>query len=252
MKNTLCLLALIFTFQLAAIEQIELDQITYGWLKKNDPNDSGEYLPYYLEMFAQFKEKNILQLGVGYLSKYFLDHCKKVISVEFITAGYGPGRMKDCMTLYKKYSNWIPIAYFSAYQGDTNWTFFKYFGSDNLYKANNYQVTMFMSYSSVDKAFLNEIGSFLGNLIKLNKFEFVHVDPSMYIRGDIIQILFGKVPIIVAGDANTRIQGGHDIYGYNAVVTPDDYEELRLRNRTVIWISKNEKYAELIENLKDM
>lgn len=253
MKIIFCLLSFVCAMQLSAIEQVELSKITYGWLKKNDAANSGEYLPYYREIFAELKDKNMLQLGVGYLTKYFLDHCKKVVSIEVITDGYGPDRFKEYMTLYKSCSHWVPIAYFSAYHGDTQWTFFKYFGSDVVYNANNYQIGMAKSYLSVDPMYLKEMDSFFKNLVKLNKFECVHVNPdSLYIRGDIVQTLFGKVPIIVAGDAGARIRQEYDVYGYSSIVTPEDYEEIQSPERAVIWILKDPKYADLIDRLQNM
>ena len=150
------------------------------------------------------------------------------------------------------FTHWIPVSYFTGYTGDTSWTFFKYFGTDSVYKAHNYLLSTSTSYAAVDDSYLKELSSFLDNLIKLNKFEFVHVDPSLMIRGEIIQMLFGKIPVLVAGGSESRIDGGNDIYGYNSIVTPDNYEEIAVNPRTVVWVSRDEKYAELIECLKDL
>ncbi len=254
MKFVSLFMSVVFCTRLVAVEPSEVDIIDYDWLMKNDPYESGEHLPYYKEIFDEFKDKNFLQLGMGYLTKYFIDHCKKVVSVQFVTNGCGPDPIKNSMALYKKFSNWIPISYFSGYQGDTSWTFFKYFGSENVYKANNYQTTKYESYSVVDPSYLKELNSFFSNLIKLNKFDFVHVAPNVCLRGELVQMFFGKIPIIIAGDANARINSNatSDIYGYKQVQTPDDYEEIELdvAGRTAMWILKDEQYAGLVERIK--
>jgi len=252
MKKVFLFLAIV-SIAAADLKVKEPAAISYDWLSQSPDSDAAEYIPYLKEVFDRCQVKALLQLGMGYSTKYFLENCKRVVSVDFVTQGCGPGHFKEFLSFYKNFSNWIAIAYFSSFQGDTSWAFFKYLGSEHVFKASNYQSTQFKSYSGVDKTYLNEMSSFFGNLVKLNNFEVAFIDPLLFIRGDIVQILFGKVPVIFAYDAMSRISGTfRDVYGYGAVKTPNDYEEIHLRglHGTVAWISKSGKYDSLIEALK--
>ncbi len=250
----LCLLFLcVISYAAAELKVKEPSAITYAWLAESPDSDANEYVPYFKEIFEQSKGKTMLQLGVGYSTKYFLENCKRVVSVDFITQGCGPGRFREFLGFYKNFSNWISIAYFSSFQGDTSWAFFKYLGSEHVFKASNYQSTQFKSYAALDMSYLKELGSFLNNLVKLNHFEVAFIDPLLFIRGDLVQLLLGKIPVILAYDASSRISGAfRDVYGYAQVTVPADYEEIHLRgiHGTVAWIQKNGKYDALIEALK--
>ena len=252
MKIIAILSCLFSSLSFNAAESVELQQITYGWLRKNDP-DQGEHLPYLREIFVDCKDKTMLQFGISCLTKYFLDNCKKVISLEFITHGFGPSAITDWLAFYKSCSNLIPIAYLTGYQGGTDWAFFKYFGSDSIYRATVYQAEHNQSYLQVDPKYLEEFEFFLDNLTKRNKFEFAFVSPlGTVTRGDLVQVLFGKVPIIMIGSASSRIEKRPDSYGYREIITPDDYVEIQLPKNTVVWVSKAPQYSDLIDRLQNM
>src|SRR6185436_1197288 len=107
------------------------DDITYDWLVKyGDETGITDHVSHFRKIFNKFKVKTCLEFGVGYSTKYFLDSCNKVISIEFVTSGYGPAVMKRYIELYRGYSNWLPIVYFSGYRGDMTWAPFKYLGTE--------------------------------------------------------------------------------------------------------------------------
>ncbi len=230
------------------------DQITYDFLVDHGRHTGyGDHIRYFKDIFEKIKVKTLLEFGIGYSTKYYLDQCTKVLSVEFISGGYGPGWMKKFIELYRGYSNWIPIAYFTDYKGDMAWAPYKYIGSDGVSKASSYQASTYMSYSTIDNFYLNELTTFVKNLTKYNKIDLALVDPGNYLRGDLVQMLFDKSPIILAHHVDfSFLRLKDDIYGYSRIVTPDNYEEIHLQEGlgTLLWIKKTPELQDLIDHFK--
>ncbi len=229
------------------------DDITYEFLVQTG-RETGQcdHIEHIQKIFENYKVKTLLEFGLGFSTKYFLDKCTKVLSVEFIIGQLKPDWIKYCLDLYKGYSNWIPIAYFSNYSGDFAWAPYKYFASVKLSEAE-------MSYASTgqvpsDGAYQTELKTFLGNLMKFNKVDLALVDPSTLLRGALVQLLFDKAPIILAHDCASSIspQEG-DIYGYRKVATPEDYERIFIPQGkgTLLWIKKTDQTAALIETMRN-
>jgi len=245
----LCLIA--FTKVFSDIDPEEIDK---DWLiHSGDCPGAGDFLPHFETIFQEMKVRTLLQFGVGYETKYFLDHATKVISLEFVNPGYGPDWIKRYLNLFRDFSNWIPIVYFSSYQGDVTWAPFRYLGSEHLYKAAAYQCSTHKHYALNDPFYRTELDTFVGNLVKYNNIDVAFIAPPIYLRGDFVEILFGKVPLIIAHGTSVRKEGIlDDVYGYSRIKTPDNYEEIYLAggNGTTIWIFKTAKYQSLIEKLK--
>lgn len=232
------------------------DQITYEWLTGDAvASHDTDHVRLFKKIFQQTKVKNILEFGVGFPTKYFLDHCNKVISVDIITHGYGPGIMKKFINIYSDYSNWIPIAFFSGYLGaDFYWAPYRHMGSEAIYKATSYQHAHQKNYAKLDDFYLLELNSFITNLLKYNKTDAAFVGHAIFLRGDFVQLLFNKVPIIVSHDTSPEFtEATNDIYGFSRVVTPSNYEEIYfpLKNGTTAWIQKKPETDNLIEALKN-
>jgi hypothetical protein len=177
-----------------------------------------------------------------------------VISVEFVTQGGGPAWIKECISLYNGYSNWQPIAYFSDYFGDTSWSKHSFFGSNEVYKAASYQCTQHKNYALINSAYMRELDGFIANLVKDNQIDVGFVDAGIYIRGDFVQLLFNRVPIIVAHDARCRAIGEKDdVYAYCRISPPENYEEFFVDAGmgTMIWIEKSDKFVALRQVLKE-
>ncbi len=237
------------------------DEITYDWLTTAADDTGGCcYVVCLKEIFNKIKVKSLLEFGVGYSTKYCLDNCKRVLSVEFITYGYGADRLKRFVPFYKDYTNWVPIAYFSDFPGDMTWAPYKYIGSDAVYRACSYHCVNLNHYKEVDDLYLKELNEFLTNLSKYNKIEVAVVHPILYLRGDLVQLLFEKVPIIVALNTCSRKEGKENSYGYVRVKAPENYEEiycpLKLNTGhvtgTTVWIAKKPEYQSLIESLRQI
>lgn len=229
------------------------DDITYEFLiETGEKTGYCDHVYVFKKIFETIEVKTMLEFGLGYSTKYFLDHCNKLISVEFVTPGWLPDWNRFCLTLYKEYSNWVPVTYFSAYKGDYSWAAYKFFGSDGFFKASNHMMTTGQSYKSIDPAYYNELSTFVANLCKYNKFDIALVDPGSLLRAEMIEILFGKISIILTHDTTTsRI--GFDPYGLSRLKVPSDYEEIYFSygKGTTVWVQKKESLAKLIEALKD-
>jgi hypothetical protein len=231
------------------------EQITYDWLvNQGEQTGYTDHIAHFQQIFNAFNVKTFLEFGLGFSTKYFLDHCDKVISVEFVTNGYGPEWMKRCLDLYEGYSRWIPIAYFSGWPGSTSWAPYKYFGSEHVYVAASYQCSFHKDYALIDRSYLEELNSVIVNLVKSYQIDCAFVDSGIYLRGDLVTLLFHNVPVIVAHDTMPRIVGYQsDVYGYSRITTPEDYEEIEIQHGmgSTIWVRKQPPFEALIQALKE-
>lgn len=254
-KVILILLVLMMNKAASAVHIKTADDITYESLVQIGSDTAyTDHVPHFREIFKKLKVRTFLEFGVGFSTKYFLDFSDKVISVEFVTHGTGPEWIKKCMELYRDISNWIPLVYFSGYQSDPNWAPYKYLGSENLYKAASYQSATHKNYALIDDFYLTELNDFMAKLVQSNRIDIAFVDAGIYIRGDMVQLLFGKVPVIVAHDTYCRAWGHKDdVYGYSRIVTPDNYEELFIPagQGTTVWVIKKDAYMDLTQSLKN-
>jgi len=194
LKTSLLAFAASWNFFVFANEEItRAEQISYEWLlEMGTKSGYTDHISHFHEIFKTFQVRAFLEFGLGYSTKYFLDSCQKVISVEFVTNGSGPGWIKECLNLYKNHSQWVPIAYFSGYHGDTQWAPYKYVGLDHVYNADAYQCAFHKDYSLINAVYLNELDSFITSLTKCYSIDCAFVDPGIFLRGDLVSLLFLK------------------------------------------------------------
>jgi hypothetical protein len=206
--------------------------------------------PFVQTIFDHLKVKTTLEFGLSEETNYFLESSTKVISIEFITNGYGPESLKAAIEKKKSYSNWIPIAFFSGFHGDVNWAPYRYYGSESVYKATSHMCATHQSFAGIDDFYLTELNSFINNLKKCYKIDVAHIGGSILLRGDLVQILFGKVPVIIGTGTHYPPQ---DLFGYNNLTVPSDYEAIVLpQYQTTIWISQKEEFKALTEDLRKL
>lgn len=232
----------------------DADDVTYDFLlEAAKEGESTDYVPHLKKIFKSMKVKTLLEFGVGYPTKYLLDSCKKVISVEVVTHGCGPQNIQRFLNFYQDFSNWVPLVYFTGFKGDTDWAPYKYLGSEHVYKAVSYQTITHKNYALIDDFYVLELNSFISNLVKCYNINIALVDPSFFLRGDLIQLMFDKIPVIVAHDTNVRTQVGYDdVYGYSRLVTPENYEEIYIPTGagTTIWVIKNDQFSKFAQEMK--
>ncbi|HSX11234.1 MAG TPA: hypothetical protein VLF94_05935 [Chlamydiales bacterium] len=261
MNRFFILTLLIPLFSFAGIDEdrnqgpLDCDEITEEWLLEEGAfAHETHHVAVFKRIFKNMKIKTLLEFGLGYPTKFFLDRCNKVISVDIITHGYGPETMRKFLSIYAEYSNWIPIAYFSGYLGcDYGWAPYKHYGSDSAYKATSYRHANHKSYAPIDDFYLTELNVFITNLLRYNKANAAFIGHAIFLRGDFVTLLFNKVPLIVAHNSDNRYLGiRDDIYGLFDVVTPDNYEEIffPVEGGTTVWIMKKEEWKGIIEDLK--
>jgi hypothetical protein len=234
------------------------DEITEEWLITVGLRTGyTEHVRHFKRLFKSIQIRTFLEFGVGFSTKYFIDNCQKVISVEFVTPGTGPEWLKYCIELYRNYPTWQPIAYFAGKNLDISWAQYMYLGAESVYQAAAYQPAHYKSYSLIDPSFLEDLTTFI-NLMNLQiggkEIDVAFVDCGIYIRGDLVQVLFDKVPIIVAHDiAPKNNRDVNDVYGYGRVIIPENYEEIHVPSGqgTAFWIKKETKYQEIICDLQD-
>ncbi len=212
--------------------------------------------PHFSKIFQNLTVRTFLAIGAHDSTRFLLDSCNKVVTVEFVTPGYGPDAIKKELSRFNEYSNWVPIVFFSDYAGDRSWAPYKYIGSEHVFKACAHQCATHQNYALINNFYLTELNSFFTTLVKCHKIDVAFIGPpGMYLRGDMVQLLFNNVPIIVAGDIGSRKTRDSqvDVYGYSRIVPPENYEELFLpRQSAVIWVVKNEKYQKVLEALKKL
>jgi hypothetical protein len=251
MKYLILLLTLLGFIE--AAPPTKADDITYDFLVQTG-TETGycDHIAHIRKILETTKVKVLLEFGLGYSTKYFLDNCAKVISVEFVQGKINPDWMKHCLDLYKGYSNWIPVAYFSNFSGDFSFAPYKYFASHKLFEAEaTFAAT---GQASGDDAHVAELKTFIGNITKFNKVDLALVDPSILERGVLVQLLFEKSPIILAHDCYSFVSAElPDTYGYRKVIPPEDYETIFISKGkgTLLWIKKTDPMAELIRVMKD-
>ena len=258
LKNFLPVLACMIFFAIGHANDYSItkaDDITYDLLVKiGDETGATDHVSFFKEIFKKLKVRTFLEFGVGYSTKYFLDLSTKVISVEMITHGSGPANLKQFLKLYEEYSNWVPIALFSGFQGDPSFAPYKHMGSEAIYKAASYQNATHKNYALIDDFYRIELNAFIKNLVRFHKIDIAFVHPAgVPLRSDVVELLFDKVPVIIAHHTNCRKQVMvNDVYGYSWLKIPDNYEEIHFSTGqgTTAWILKKEEYQELIDALR--
>lgn len=235
-----------------AAQPTKAEDITYDLLVQMGKKGYCDAVPHIQKISENYPVKTMLEFGLGYSTKYFLDSFTKVLSVEYVTNALPATWIKYCIDLYQNYSNWLPIAFFSDYSGDISWAPYRYLATSKLSDAEMKYSIQFQDIS--DHPFIKETKTFIGNISKYHKYDLALIDPPSLLRGPLVELLFDKVPIILAQDAfsffNDQIP---DIYGYRRVSTPENYECIFLPQEkgTLLWIQKNDATDALIQTMKE-
>lgn len=230
----------------SSIHAYESDFITYEWLMDKAVECSyTDHIPHFRRLFQTMKVRGFIECGCGFSTKYFLDNADKVISIEYVTPGYGDIWYQDCKILFADRDNWIP----QIYNED--------FRSNSFNNACAYQCSMHKDYGLIDSTYLTELDSHFKNWInytKLNgsEIDVAFVDPGVYIRGDLVKLLLAnKIPIVAAHDtaSDYGTKEVKNLYGWNKVVTPSDYIKIYIPfgQGTTFWVNK--RYTEVVTSL---
>jgi len=88
--------------------------------------------------------------------------------------------------------------------------------------------------------------------LDVEQYDYAFVDAGIHLRGDIVNELFSRVPIIGAHDTKTL-----EIYGYNRIYIPDEYIDLQVHSSfegVTFWFKKSllEERKVDIESLRSL
>jgi len=173
-------------------------------------NGSIDHVQHFKKLFENIKIKSFLEFGLGSGSEYFLDNCEEVTSCSITLQSQGL-YWRERTDLVHRYSNWTPIL--------------KY-GGVALQQANLLCSRDFKDPALYDGAYLLELKDICDDLLKDKQFEVVFVNPDFHMRGDLVNELFDRVPVIVARDTNIA----PEIYGWRKIYTPFNYTKIEYKD----------------------
>jgi len=228
---------LIFSFLavFSSVRGYQSDFITYDWLTSQaEATGYTDHIPHWRRLFNTMKVRGLLECGCGYSTAYFLDNADKVISIEYISPGYGPEWYHVSLDLFADRSNWIPM------------TFNENLRSNSFNNSCAYQCSMHQDYALIDSTYLDELDQhFKAQLARAKDLGYdvdvAFVDPGVYVRGDLVKILLANnVPIVVAHDtaSDSGTREKENLYGWNKIITPPNYVKIYIPHGqgTTFWI----------------
>jgi hypothetical protein len=186
------------------------------------------------ELFVMEDVHTFLEFGLGRGTKFFLDNCDQVTSVELCTesrrSDIEPWYQKS-RELFRHYSNWNASIHFFS----------------NTFDLADQRAHEQFDPETFDSTYLTEINALCDQLFQNQHFDVAFVDPGTHIRGDIVNALFNRVDIIAAHDTACTL---HRMFGYYKIKCPDNYVKLvsNYGSGITFWIKKDKK--DLIETLK--
>lgn len=200
-KKFWTLLSLLFYCE---VFSMQLEELTYDHLIQNPYSD---HVQHFEKLFKHTKIHSFLEFGLGYGTKYLLDHSDKVTSYEILLLGQSTEWFDRCKELFHIYPHWHPHL--------------KYTGE--AMQLANFQASLERRDPALhDGSYLLEFKNICDAIFEGESFEAVLVDPGFHMRGDLVNELFDHVPIIAAHDTN----GGMLEYGWNKIQTPSNYEKI--------------------------
>lgn len=196
---------------------IEVKDLTYENLWPDD-------IQHIDKIFKHTPIHSILEFGLGNRTKYFLDQAEEVTSIELILHDQSPDWYPTIYKLLINYKNWTP----QLIQG-----------SDVLRRANLRSYEDKVDPALYDATYLLELKSLCDKVFDNKRYDLAFVDPDFHMRGDLVNELFDRVPIIVAHHTSDS-QSCHEWWKIN---TPSNYEKIVFSQGcgTTFWIHKDQQ-----------
>jgi hypothetical protein len=248
----LFLLALVATINLNSSQPSDsasclCNSINYDWLIQCAKGTSyTDHIPHFRRLFNTMKVRTFLECGCGFSTKYFLDNCDHVVSVEFMNPGTDDQWYQKCANLYQNcVTNWTPILYNKDLK------------DESFNQACAYACSAHKDYSLIDSSYLTTLDLFfkaeIDHARKIgSEIDVAFVDAGVYTRGDMVKLLLkSQVPIVVAHDTACDLSSDVDegFYVWFVVKTPPEYEKIYIPfgQGTTFWIHK--KLPHVIESI---
>ena len=179
---------------------------------------------HYMEIvFKEYKVGRLLEFGLGEGTEYLLDNAGEVVSVEISLGEFNRGWHDRCVEKYAGYKNW-GVKYIEAGEGIRG-------GHEKITREGG-------------------LGDYGDHMMELRKivdgcgagWDLIFVDPGIGLRGDLVNMVFGRAGVIVGHDSSRdgkRVRKG--VYGYDRVLVPGNYEEIHFEDTycgTTVWVDR--------------
>ena len=184
----------------------------------------------FAKLFQTMEVKSLLEFGMGKGTRYFLDHCKEVTSVEILAPEGSDQRYQECVHFFGHLKRWKPILYR---------------GSAHLGFASRCALFFHKDAALYDSHYVLELKKLCDGLFQERRYEAAFVDSSISYRADLVLELFDRADIIVAHEMNR----GAKAYGWDKISAPSNYVKIPFVDGmgTTVWVRKEKK--EVIEAL---
>lgn len=166
--------------------------------------------------------RSCLEFGLGEGTRLLLDRCRHVTSLELASRPVHDEWFQRCLETYRGYHHWEPILH---HCGE------KLREADRLGEAGGYPLA--------DRGYVEELAQVVGRVLARRGYDLAFVDAGIHNRGDLVNLLFDRVPIIAAHDTN----GLERHYGWDLVAPPATYRRVRFTEGlgTTFWIHEREQ-----------
>lgn len=196
-----------------------------------------DWVQYFEKIFNTIEVESILEFGLGLGTEFLCDNAKKVISVELSAGDLNKEWSDKTQEKLKEYKNW-ELHYIDI--------------PEKVHKANLDAIEN--QYPLEDTSYLPTLKKLINPFLNKKTYDIIFVDAGIHNRGDIVNMCFGKANIIAAHDTDRTGRIIKNIYGYNIVNPPENYQEIHFNESymgTTFWINKELENSKIvIDNLK--
>ncbi len=191
-----------------------------------DYNAFQEWIPAAERVFAVARPRSVLEHGLGNGTKFFLDRCHRVVSIEWMVKPEHTKWVQTCQQMFQDHQ--------------LRWTIIPYACSGLL--ATEDEMARIGRYPEILRC-RSEIDEVLASVYQDISPDVIFVDAGIHLRGTLVQASFDHAPIILAHDTNIPV------YGWARIDVPNHYVCLKLAEGlgTTAWIEKSQ--TELIHAL---
>jgi hypothetical protein len=217
--------------------------VSQRWVEERARQLGYPLSPFY-EIFQVLEKPRMLEWSAGFSTKYFLDMCSHVTSIELIPNSRSLNLFQYFFYLYRDaYASWQPLACCPENLKERCEAFSPTLELSSVFSA-------LENSNKEDFSYLKDLDALIHNLLSKQSIDISLVDSQLNLRGDIIQLLFNRVPIIVAYDTRPA---KNNPYQYESVRTPDNYEKIVIEKGKgmTFWIEQSPDMEKVIKRLKD-